>query len=301
METFDNLNNAVKKLKNFCKDLFSAIDINGLSLDLLRKSSTARMDFFNKYSFQLNQTDLSAAEDTLLTQYKIISRFDARQSKLTLTMKGMVMLEFDIDIDDEKNNKFLDELNRYYFYGLTEKLNVPLEAQEKGVIVALLGLLALSPDSAVKLSKFNDNYSNTEPFKECVNKSVYFLLSLGDEYKDNTVDKMWTLNVKGEDPVTARMSRLNSISVKTDNIYMKSGGGHYLNVLDHNDLNAEKLEFLLKRIFNQGFLNYEKREEFVKLLQSIFSERYKIIRNTPDFNQMDVKYLLIQKVMAFLQ
>ena len=273
---------------------------NGLTFQLLKKSSTSRKDFFNKHTFQLRQSELNNIEENSLIQNKVISYIDAGKTKLTLTMKGIVLLEYDLEINDAKNNNFLNELNRYYYEGLIGKSGSPLECQEKGVIIALLGLLALSPQSAVKLSAYNDDYSNTVAFRNCVDKGLNFVTNLDKAYEDQTKDKIWKLDVRGEDPVSARLARMNSIGLKTDNIYKKSGG-HYLHVLNGDKLDTNKIEFLLRKIFDQGPLDYEKRNEFIDLLQNIYSERYKVINNIPDFNLLEVKYVIGQCVLTYVQ
>lgn len=300
MESENNLDVSLRKLGNFWQGHFHAKSFAGMSLELMKKSSTVRKDFFNKHAFQLAQTGLNVADEILLVQSKILSYIDTEKNKLTLTMKGVVLLEFGLEISDTRNNKFLNDLNRHYFESLMGKSVSPLEAQEKGVIIALLGLLALTPATSVKLSAFNDLYSNTDAFRRCVDKSLSFLTSLGREYEDQTIDKIWKLDVRGEDPVNARLARLNSIALKTDNIYKKSGG-HYLNVLNKGNLENEKIEYLFKKVFSHSTLEYEKRVEFVELLQDIFSERYKVINNVPDFNQLEVKYSISECVLTFVQ
>ena len=95
-------------------------------------------------------------------------------------------------------------------------------------------------------------------------------------------------------------SLVNLIGLKTDNIYEKSGG-HYLNVLNDDKLDTNKIEFLLRKIFDQGPLEYDKRKEFIDLLQSMYSQRYKIINNIPNFNLFEVKYLVSQCVLTYVQ
>ncbi len=299
MENESNVGVSLKKLGDFWQAQFNLKSFNGMSLELMKKSSTQRKDFFNKHSFQMVQTGLNVTEEILLRQNKIVAYVDD-ESKLTLTMKGVILLEFGLDMSNNLNNKFLDELNRQYFESLTRKSFSPLETQEKGVIIALLGLLALTPNTSVKLSAFNDSYSNTSSFKLCVDKSLAFLQSLGKEYEDPKIKNIWNLDVRGEDPVNARLTRLNSIALKTNNIYKKSGG-HYLDAINNGNLVSEKIEILLKKIFNHGTVEYKKREEFVRLLQDIYSERYKIINNVPDFNQLEVKYKISECVMTFVQ
>jgi hypothetical protein len=297
MNNESDVNISLKKLESFWLTHFNRKSFNGVSLELMKKPSASRKDFFNKHSFTQSQSGLSRTEVFLLRQNKIVDFIDD-ESKLTLTMKGLILLEFSLDIYNSRNDKFLDELNRQYFESL--KSVSPLEAQEKGVIIALLGLLALTPKTSVKLSAFNDSYSNVGVFKLCVDKGLAFLQSLGNEYDDPTIENIWTLNVRGEDPVNARLARLNSIALRTNNIYKKRGG-HYLDVIANGNLVQEKVEILLKKIFDHNTLEHEKREEFVRLLQDIYSQRYSIINNDPDFDLLEVKYKISELVRTFVQ
>jgi len=299
MENEGNISVTLKKLGNFWLTRVNRKSYNGISIELMKKSSAMREDFFNKHSFTLSQSGLSITEEFLLRQNKIVD-FIGDESKLTLTVKGLILLEFSLDNCDTRYDKFLDELNRQYFESLKGKSTSPLEAQEKGFIIALLGLVAFTPKTSVKLSAYNDSYSNTESFKHCVDKSLVFLQSLGKEYDDSTIKNIWNLNVTGEDPVSARLARLDSIALRTNNIYKKSGG-HYLDVIENENLVQRKIEILLKKIFNHNTLEYEKREEFVRLLQDIYSERYKIINEVPDFDPLDVKHKVSECVMTFVQ
>lgn len=300
MEGENSLSISIEKLKNFLLKQSGDTVYRGLTFQLMKKSSTSRKDFFNKHTFQLRQSELNTIEENSLIQNKVISYIDAGRTNFTLTMKGIILLEYDLEINDAKNNNFLNELNKYYYEGLIGKSGSPLECQEKGVIIALLGLLAFSPQSAVKLSAYNDDYSNTAAFRNCVDMGLNFITFLGEAYKDQTKDKIWKLDVRGEDPVAARMARMNSIGLKTDNIYKKSGG-HYLDVLNNGQLDTEKIEFLLRKIFDQGPLDYDKRNEFIDLLQRIYSDRYKIIKNIPNFNLLEVKYSISRCVLTYVQ
>jgi hypothetical protein len=296
MENESDVNISLKKLGDFWLTYVNLKSFNGISMKLMKKSSTQIKGFFNKHSFARSQSGLSEPEEFLLRQNKIVDSIDD-EGKLTLTMKGLILLEFSLDNYDSWCDKFLDELNRQYFESLKGKSVSPLEAQEKGVIIALLGLLALTPKTSLKLSAYNDSYSNTESFRNCVDKSIDFLKSLGREYDDSTIKSIWNLDVRGEDPVNARLNRLNLIALRTNNIYKKSGG-HYLDVIVNGNLVQGKIEILLKKIFDHNTLEYKKREEFVKLLQDIYSERYTIMDNVPDFNQLQVKYMISKCVMT---
>lgn len=299
MENESDLTKSINKLRDFWKKQSNLEGSNNVSLELMKKTQAQRKDFFDRHSFRLAESGLNGTEEYLLKNSSIIFSTD-EGDKLKLTIKGLILMEFDLDISDNRNERFLNEINKYYFETLIRNSNSPLKAQEKGVIIALLGLLAITPDNSVKLSPPNAPISNVNDFKLCVDKSLAFLKSLGDEYKDNTADQIWKLNVIGEDPVSARFNRLDYIHNKTNSIYVKGKNkGHYLDLMDNGNLNRERLEFLLRKIFNSGTLDYKNREEFVKLLNDIYSERYKVVNNSPDFDELKVKNIIERSVKSF--
>ncbi len=293
------LEESIKKLRNFWQNRFKIKSLEGMSIEVMKKASTYRKQFFKEYSFSMSVSGLNRSEETILIQNQLLSREGDEQ--ISLTLKGMIVLGYDIDISDYRNNKFLDDLNNKYFNVLKTRTESSLQGQEKAVIITLIGLLAFTKNSSLSLSRFNADYSNAEEVKQCVNKSINFLKSLGTKYIDNTMDNIWDSNVRGEDPVSAKFSRLNDIALKTNNIYKKVGGRHFLDLMNNNNFKEEKFECLLKKLFNCGFLDSRKREEFIELLDEIFSARYNIINEVPDFDQLMVKYKIADCVRTFEQ
>ncbi len=272
----------------------------GTSLKILKMDSTKRKDYFVKEAFKRKDLNLSESDYTHLINNNILYIIDEVYNLLTLTLKGTILLEYQLGLSDPKILSFLDDLNKSYFLELMVRTNEPLESQEKGVIIALLGLHAFSSSTAVRLLGQNESGSNNIPFKKCVDDALAFLKGLGDQYIDSTANKIWSLKVIGEDEVSARINRLNKISVKTKQIYKKDGGHHFLDVLKDSSLDKEKVVFLLKKVFDKGPLEYEKREELKKLLKSIQSRRYEIIDNNQDNRDSEIGYELSKIVEGFI-
>jgi hypothetical protein len=245
-----------------------------------------------KNSFSNEELKLSKAEEFRLVNDKILFKIDEARGLLTLTIKGIILLEYGLDSEDEKITDFLNGLNDNYFQNLMVKNNEPLESQEKAVVLTLLGLHAFTSETAVKLSAYNESIQNANLFKGCVDDALSYIKGLGERYIDSKMDKIWSLNVIGENPVAARINRLNNISIKTDQIYKKEGGNHFLDVLKDGRLDKDKVTFLLRRIFDKGTLNFEEREALVSLMKSIQSNRYKLISTSHDFDNADTGYVL---------
>lgn len=290
-------------LINKLSSALSGINIDkietGTALTLLKMNSTKRKDYFIKNSFSSAILRLPKTDEFQLIKEKILFRIDNGRDLLTLTIKGIILLEYQLDRGDNKVSAFLNSLNNSYFLELIDRINDPLESQEKGVIIALLGLHAFTSETALKLSAYNERIQNMNLFKDCVDDALGFLKNLGVEYNDSTATKIWTLNVIGENPVAARINRLNNISLKTDQVYKKEGGNHYLDVLKDSSLDKDKVIFLLGKIFDKGALTFENRETLVSLLKSIQSKRYRVIESKPNFDNSEIRYLLHSTVEEF--
>ena len=162
--------------------------------------------------------------------------------------------------------------------------------------------MLLSPESSLKLSSYNDLHSNVNDFKLCVEKSIDFLRFLGTDYIDNTLDKIWTSNVRGEDPVNAKMARLNDISLKTDNIYhkgKKNTEGHFLDIMRGNQIDSCTLELLLKKVFDKGMPTFIQREKLISLLKDLFSERHNFVTDNSNFEPLTNFYLMTEIIRTF--
>lgn len=289
------LNKMSIRLTGLSKSLMT----KGVTLNLLKMNSTNRKDFFMKNSFSNEELEMSKGEELRLINDKILFKIDEARGLLTLTIKGIILFEYGLDGEDERIAEFLNDLNDNYFQDLMVKNNEPLESQEKAVVLTLLGLHAFTSETAIKLSAYNESIQNVNLFKGCVDDALSYIRGLGERYFDSKMDKIWSLNVIGENPVVARISRLNNISIKTDQIYKKEGGNHFLDVLKDGRLSKDKVTYLLRKIFDKGTLNFEEREALVSLMKSIQSNRYKLINTSHDFDNADIGYGLHRIIEEF--
>jgi hypothetical protein len=276
-------------------------NINGLSLSILKMNKNKRKSFFDRMSVSKINSSLTINTELFLIKENILAYTDKNETKITLTFKGILILDYGLSSIDISTYRLLDDLNSVYFVKVFEEVGVPLNGDEKAIIITLLGLMGFSPKSSLKLSSYKDSHSNVEDFRACVEKSIDFLKSMGPKYVDNTLDKIWDYNVRGEDPVNAKMARLNNITTRTDGIYQKGQKkeGHYLNLIKDKVIDTTNLEYLLKKLFDKGILSYEQRETFINLLKDIFSERHKFITNDSDFNLLTNFYEMSNVIRTF--
>lgn len=294
--SYNNEETPLSKFKKFLIENGKYNIEKGTTLNLLKMNSTKRKNYIiNNYSYSESNIDLPESDLFELKKNRVLYKNDYIERTLTLTLKGIILLEYELDQNNEKIFDFLDDLNDSYFEKLIQKGNEPLEAQEKGIIIVLLGLHAFSSVTALKLSQS----TVLNEIKTYIDKSLNFLISLGDQYKDSSIDKIWELNVVGEDPVAARINRLNNISVKTNQIYTKDGGKHFLNVLNDNKLDSKKIEFLLRKIFDKGSPSYEKRNEFISLLKFLENNRYKVNNLDEKLNDGEIRNELYHIIKKF--
>lgn len=270
-------------------------------LRILQMSKNNRRKFFESISFSRAESSLSNDVEIFLNRENILSYINRNKSQMTFTLKGLMMLEYRLNFSYSSVIRMLDDLNNAYFKNVFEEVEKALSGEEKAIIITFMGLMLLSPESSLKLSSYKDLHSNVKDFQSCVNKSIEFLRFLGSDYVDNTLDKIWDSNVKGEDPVNAKIARLNDISLKTKDIYHKGQRktGHFLALIKNGQIDSDSLEFLLEKLFGNDSLTIIQRERLIKLLDQLFLERYKFITNS-DFEPFPNFYTMCQTIRTFI-
>lgn len=274
--------------------------IRGTTLKVLKMSKSRRKSFFEKISFSKPES-LPGNLESILTKENILSYIDRNEFKMTFTLKCLIMLEYKLTFSDVSTLRMLDDLNAEYYTNVFKATEYPLKGEEKAIIITLLGLMSFSPESSLKLSSHKDEHSNVEDFRSCVNQSIEFLRFMGQEYIDNTLDRIWDSNVRGEDPVNAKMARIDDIVLKTNNTYQKAQRkeGHFLDILKDDQINSEKLTFLLEKLFDKGPPTFEQREKFIDLLKQLSSERHRFRTNISGFEILTIFYTMCDIVRKF--
>lgn len=295
MSSSKTLDIAIDKLSKIFMDNNNNFKLNRSSIELLKKSNISRKKEFERYSFDAEKLGLELIEIESLRRNKII--FETN-NKFILTFKGIIIMEYSISTDNMHVNTFLDDLNKNFFEKIWHKTTAPFQAQEKAIIITLLGLGCFSKTTALTISSSRDNiFSNTNEIRKCIDSSIDFLKSIG--YGDRTLDNIWTSKVRGEDPVVAKFRRVNDIRMKGDLVEM-SGGKYYLNLISNGELNTESFEKLLDKLFDKKQLDVEQREMFNKLLKDIDDSKFKVIINQsePDFKVLPLKYQIQDKILS---
>ena len=292
---------ALNKLREFAERCGLLKSIRGTTLKILKMSKSQRKNFFDGIYCSKSEFTLPSDIELFLGKENILSYTNKSETKVTFTLKGLMMLEYNLDFSDFSTLRMLDDLNKAYFTKVFGEAEYPLSGEEKAIIITFLGLMSFSSGTSLKLSSYNDLHSNIEDFRSCVKMSIEFLRLMGLEYVDNTLDKIWSSNVRGEDPVNAKMARLNEISLKTNGTYHKGQRkeGHFLDVIKDGRIDSEKLEFLLRKLFDKGSLTFDQREKFIDLLKQIFSERHNFITNGSEFELLTNFYTMSEIVRTF--
>jgi hypothetical protein len=264
---------------------------NKILTNILTTSKKSAQEIYNKMSFPRTEIKLSENdfEDLLLkNMIKIISKKD---SKITLTLKSIMILEYKIFDINPQVNKMLDDINKEFFDNVMHLSEKPVSSKEKAIIIALIGLNTFSEGYMLQLKEEKEN-----EFKSAVDIAVVFLKTLGQEFDDGTLDKIWSRNVIGEGPVLAEMRRLNQIQMSTEGVYKNTKSGHYLDILKNNKLNEERFNYILSRIFDKRTPTYEEKKQMIKALDEIQQYEFKLFRTSPPFNTLDIrkriKYLI---------
>jgi len=253
-----NKDNLITK---FLEDLRKHPNYNKMKVvDLLKKSSSKRYEFFNKLG--LAEINLSEVEKEILLNENYLYKKD--ENNYLITLKTLIKIKYD------NMDEFLDDINKNFFTVPFEKNKQTLSWDEKVIILTLLGLMAFDKSSAFKF----ENTENAEVFKECAEKSLKFLQKNNVVDRDNTIEQLFNNNVRGEHEVQAKMARLNDVGVKTNGIYHKDiKSGHYLNIIIDNNINKDNLYAILRLIFQI----FPDKQELIELFMDIYNKRHKVL------------------------
>jgi len=297
MDINKSLDTAIDKLSKIFMNIDNNFKLKGVSINLLKKSNINRKKEFESYNFNPDRIGLKPIEVSLLKENGLISKDG---DEFILTFKGVVMVEYSISTSDIQVNNFIDDLNKNFFENIIQKTAQPLEAQEKAVIITLLGLGCLSKQTALPLISSRDKlYSNVKDIRKCVDSSIEFLKNIG--YGDKTLEKIWNLKVIGEDQVVARFNRLNDIRLKINGTLQMSSGKYYLDLIINGQLNTGAFEELLDKLFDKKQLDVTQRKALNELLDKIEGDKFKVIPNSvnPDFDLLPVKVQIQNIILSY--
>jgi hypothetical protein len=260
------------------------IKVEAIASELLFKIYEMNSNNRSKlFSDSASWLDSNSAIDLLDEGF--IQRIGEDYDKYTLTLKGIAYCI------EKKYGKLLDEQfvkflelsdNKFILSGETE-----LTWKEKLATLSLILLSSTSSNSAIFLT----NEYNKGMFNEVFEKTLACLKRFGII---NESEKLGTVS-RGESPVSALMSRLQTLSSKT-NYYKFVGKGsiYYVDIEDNGEVVEKKMFFLLRKIFENynPACNYE---EMNRELAEI-SQRY-----SPRFQERTIKPSVMFSILKALE
>jgi len=181
--------------------------------------------------------------DTLLEQGIIQRVISEDNEKYALTFKGIAQC---IRI---KYGKTLEEQFLNFLELSDKKFNTVEQTKllwnEKLASLSLVLLASTSPSSAIRLNNEANKAVLTEVFQKVLACLKRFDM-IEKEYELKTVSR-------GESPVSALMSRLDTLARKTKHYYKYVGKGseYYFDIEKDSGIDEKRLFFLLRRIFEQ--------------------------------------------------
>jgi hypothetical protein len=261
------------------------IKVEAIASELLFKIYEMNSNNRSKlFSDSASWLDSNSAIDLLDEGF--IQRIGEDYDKYTLTLKGIAYCI------EKKYGKLLDEQfvkflelsdNKFILSGETE-----LTWKEKLATLSLILLSSTSSNSAIFLT----NEYNKGMFNEVFEKTLACLKRFGII---NESEKLGTVS-RGESPVSALMSRLQTLSSKTNYYYKFVGKGsiYYVDIEDNGEVVEKKMFFLLRKIFENynPACNYE---EMNRELAEI-SQRY-----SPRFQERTIKPSVMFSILKALE
>ncbi len=298
-------NNEIEELQSVLYKKISELNKGksnrNLWIDLLKMTTSKRKEFFKKIIIDPNELNLLRDKLEYLKNKNILYMANEIDMNYLITLKGIIISEYNIGEIPNTFDDFLNDLNREYFLNLfDEKSKEPLELKEKSIIIFLLGLMAFTENYSLKSSKFIDQDSEIlEIFKNSINEIANFIVNLkGYEDEGKYLNTLFKSESEGN-VVHTFLRRLDNIQVRTDSIYKKERDKHYLDILDQNSVNEKKLSYILNKVFDKRKLTSDERIYLIDLLEKIEGERIYLIDNYPNFNFFEVKDDLHHKIKLY--
>ncbi|MHB1506827.1 MAG: hypothetical protein ACYCUZ_02060 [Cuniculiplasma sp.] len=261
---------------------------------LLKDPNSKRSTFFTKYSFDISELELNSSQVSLLIEKDLVDYVSEVDMKLTVTLKGYLVVIYGLKELEEGFNKLLDDINQKFYKDTIKETRKPLDFYEKTIIVTMLGLMTFTSEYSLKISKLREKNQNF--FEECINKSSTLISEILDE--ESGKEQVWRSEAEGN-KVISLLRRTDSIQTRTENIYKKTGGDHYLDIIKDGSLDKNKISFLMKKIFPKKKLTYDERKKIENLLQQIEMERLILIGNEPNFDTDSIMSDLLYKIKSY--
>jgi hypothetical protein len=259
-------------------------------ISLMNRNTRSKL--FSASAFWL---DPSIAVDLL--ENGMVQRIDDEgREKYALTFKGIahcVKMKYGKTFE-EQFAKFVELYDSKFMAtdqaGLTWK--------EKLATLSLILMSSTSESSAVSLTNEYNKEVLTEVFKKTLDCLKKFRLV-------NAKEELGTVS-RGESPVSALMSRLQTLPGKTNRYYQFVGRGsiYFIAIEDNGEVDQKKMFFLLRKIFENydPTCNYEEMNKELAEISQRYSPRFQertikasimfsVLRNLEDFLDMEIRRL----------
>jgi hypothetical protein len=265
-------------------------------MKILKKRDSERMKFFRGMTFEANEIRIPIDRLKDLIELNVLDYTSEAKGEMCITAKGDLILKYNLLIESNSVNDLLDHINQTFYGDFLKKANNTLNFEEKCALITLMGLLSFTKNYSINIALLREKEDIA--INKClgtVGESLSSMLGV-----ENTLsEKLSHSGTEGKSAVTF-FRRLDDIQLKTDSIYVKSGGGsHYLDLVSSQGIDPGKLSFLLRRIFDHKPLDFKERIAFVELLKEIEEDRIAILGNSTDFNVNDIKSNLSYNIKAY--
>jgi len=258
---------AIEKITKYLEEVMNYKLENALSV--IKKTQSNRSKYFDGLKFDASEV---IDKESLRRMEQDGLLYELASGQYVITLKFLIVREFHHDKLGVWG--FIDQLNEKYFLSLYNKKNQPLASDEKAIILALMGLMSFTEDSAFKV----DSEDKSSAFKKCVERCVGFLKECS--YNDLLLNNIWSIKARGEDEVQAKLARLQDVGTKTSNIYKKDRkGGHFIDIMEGENISESKFNELMRKIFDKGPLTLEKKDRLIEILKQIYGERNDALSN----------------------
>lgn len=256
----DALDKAFEKLKNNVKK-----GSRKVSFLILNMSQRNRQKVIEHSAISEKELNLSNIEREQLIDEKLLIPISLSEKTYSISLKGTIIKEFNITKLNPGIENFLNALNYEYWDKSKEISKTKLRDNEKTFLFLMLGLRALSEEVHLDLD------SRLSAIKEAYEDAAVFL------YKNNFIKTDPTKSYSGaktEDPFRATLRRFNKLPIKTENIYSYAGRNKvYLDIFSKKQAANNKIEFILKKIFDKPKLDLEEKEKICYFIRKIY-EKY---------------------------
>lgn len=260
---------------------------NEIIFNILRATNKKRAKIFHESAIKINYNVIEKENIIQITKNNMIY--------YTLSFKGIIYcIKNRYNIDYEK--QFFQMLS-YFEEELTSITKPkPLTDKEKLASFSIILINSISPNTAIKLN----NKTNQEIFENFLQELISILI------KFNIINSEFILTQpsRNESKSSALMARLDKLPIKTNNIYknLKSDSGYYFDFEKNNDIDSQKLNFILDLIFHNFNLHIQNIDELYNLLFDLsmkynlkFLERqvdnrktYEILKQLKNYLELDI-------------